>query len=327
VDRVERIAQALHRACGHWACASVETTGAQAADALLRRRAMSTAALIVGRQPASAILRQPDLAESGSAALWSALTGAQGIAQFMQDGREQGLSNPFDPIHALSAAGKFLHDLAQQFGNLGLAAAAYNAGPKRVSDWMAKRGKLPGETRNYVRNITGRPAEEWARTKVEAEHRMPAQAPCIEVARALQAQPSVLEAQAPNAQSVFNVAGVPTSVKLARFKIGAGEIAQSRLGQAKLVPGRRRATEEDDHSGRGIVRQGRAAQDQNHVTGKERLGRDQAGRGTLGGEGGIDQGRDAKSASKNAARTQPRVRPRARPRVPRCRSPPRTRTP
>jgi len=47
-----------------------------------------------------------------------------------------------------------------------------------------------------VRNITGRPAEEWARTKVEAEHRMPAQAPCIEVARALQAQPSVLEAQA-----------------------------------------------------------------------------------------------------------------------------------
>jgi len=75
------------------------------------------------------------------------------------------------------------------------------------------------------------------------------------------------------------------------------------------------ATEEDDHSGRGIVRQGRAAQDQNHVTGKERLGRDQAGRGTLGGEGGIDQGRDAQervqNAAKNAAKSAPKSAPKS----------------
>ena len=47
------------------------------------------------------------------------------------------------------------------FGNLGLAAAAYNAGPQRVRDWMAGRGKLPGETRAYVRIITGLSADEW----------------------------------------------------------------------------------------------------------------------------------------------------------------------
>jgi hypothetical protein len=90
--------------------------------------------------------------------------GAQGIAQFMpRVAASYGLTNPFEPIAALKASGKLLADLVLQFGNLGLAAAAYNAGPKRVLDWMAKRGKLPAETRQYVHSITGRPAEHWAR--------------------------------------------------------------------------------------------------------------------------------------------------------------------
>ena len=54
-----------------------------------------------------------------------------------------------------------LRELSEQFGNLGLAAAAYNAGPRRVIDWMAKRGALPGETRHYVLRITGHSAEAW----------------------------------------------------------------------------------------------------------------------------------------------------------------------
>ena len=90
--------------------------------------------------------------------------GAQGIAQFMpRVAASYGLTNPFEPIAALAASGKLLADLIAQFGNLGLAAAAYNAGPKRVQDWMAQRGKLPAETRHYVRTITGLPAEHWAR--------------------------------------------------------------------------------------------------------------------------------------------------------------------
>jgi len=49
----------------------------------------------------------------------------------------------------------------QRFGNPGLAAAAYNAGPRRVDDWLAGRRTLPRETRAYVRIITGQTAEQW----------------------------------------------------------------------------------------------------------------------------------------------------------------------
>ena len=106
--------------------------------------------------------------------------GAQGIAQFMpRVARAYGLENPFDPLHSLSVSAKFLSELLGQFGNIGLAAAAYNAGPRRVQDWMAKRGKLPEETRNYVRNITGHPAERWARVSARTQDtRLPAHARC-----------------------------------------------------------------------------------------------------------------------------------------------------
>jgi hypothetical protein len=116
--------------------------------------------------------------------------GAQGIAQFMpQTAIEVGLINPFEPIHALNAAGKFVSDLRKQFGNLGLAAAAYNAGPRRITDWLAKRGDLPSETRNYVIRVTGKQAEEWVGAKNEPEMLlMPAKAPCAEVIEAVQAQ-------------------------------------------------------------------------------------------------------------------------------------------
>ena len=102
--------------------------------------------------------------ESGFKAHVVSPAGAQGIAQFMpRVAASYGLTNPFEPIAALAASGKLLADLIAQFGNLGLAAAAYNAGPKRVQDWMAQRVKLPAETRHYVRSITGLPAEHWAR--------------------------------------------------------------------------------------------------------------------------------------------------------------------
>ena len=88
---------------------------------------------------------------------------AQGIAQFMPGtAAERGLLDPFDPIQALPKSAEFLRELRGQFGNLGLAAAAYNAGPQRVRDWMAGRRTLPAETRNYVLAITGLSADEWA---------------------------------------------------------------------------------------------------------------------------------------------------------------------
>jgi hypothetical protein len=34
-----------------------------------------------------------------------------------------------------------------------------------VSDWLAGRGRLPKETRDYVRLITGREADYWAKAR------------------------------------------------------------------------------------------------------------------------------------------------------------------
>jgi hypothetical protein len=88
--------------------------------------------------------------------------GAQGIAQFMPEtAATVGLDNPFDPLQAIAASARLLRNLVKQFGNLGLAAAAYNAGPRRIQDWLARKGKLPEETQHYVKTITGRPAETW----------------------------------------------------------------------------------------------------------------------------------------------------------------------
>jgi Transglycosylase SLT domain len=87
---------------------------------------------------------------------------ALGIAQFMPyTASERGLLDPFDPATALPEAAEFLAELRGEFGNLGLAAAAYNAGPGRLRNFIGGRGDLPGQTRNYVRAVTGRSIEEW----------------------------------------------------------------------------------------------------------------------------------------------------------------------
>jgi hypothetical protein len=88
---------------------------------------------------------------------------AQGIAQFMPGtASERRLLDPFDPVQALPKSAEYLNELRGQFGNLGLAAAAYNAGPRRVQDWLDGKGSMPAETRNYVFAITGSPIEDWA---------------------------------------------------------------------------------------------------------------------------------------------------------------------
>ena len=88
---------------------------------------------------------------------------AQGIAQFMpKTAAERGLLDPFDPVQALPKSAEFLRELADQFGNLGLAAAAYNAGPGRLREFLSARRPLPAETRNYVLAITGISVDQWA---------------------------------------------------------------------------------------------------------------------------------------------------------------------
>jgi hypothetical protein len=90
--------------------------------------------------------------------------GAQGIAQFMpQTAAMRGLINAFEPLEALRESASYLRELRTTFrGSLGLAAAAYNAGPGQVEAWLAGRRGLPFETQAYVRIITGYAAQEWA---------------------------------------------------------------------------------------------------------------------------------------------------------------------
>ena len=106
--------------------------------------------------------------------------GAQGVAQFMPGtASERGLADPFDPAAAIPASAKLLAELAQRFGNLGLAAAAYNAGPNAVAGWIAGHGSMPLETQDYVLAITGHDVEEWRDVKPPASASPEPALPCL----------------------------------------------------------------------------------------------------------------------------------------------------
>ena len=107
--------------------------------------------------------------------------GARGIAQFMPEtAADVGLDDPFDPFKALPASARLLRKLRDDFGNLGLAAAAYNAGSGRIQKWLARQSELPRETRDYVRIITGTKAEDWIADADMLAIRvdLPREAPC-----------------------------------------------------------------------------------------------------------------------------------------------------
>lgn len=91
--------------------------------------------------------------------------GAEGIAQFMPGtAKMRGLANSFDIAQAIPASAKYLAEMKTGFGNLGLAAAAYNAGESRVSRWLDTGGFLPMETESYVFDIMGEPADKFTDT-------------------------------------------------------------------------------------------------------------------------------------------------------------------
>ena len=114
--------------------------------------------------------------------------GAEGIAQFMPGtGRLRGLANPYDPAEALWRSASYLADLAGRFGNLGLAAAAYNGGEGAAGRFIAGTGYLAAETLDYVETITGLPVTTWlAGEPVDPDYQLepgkPFQPACIAMA-------------------------------------------------------------------------------------------------------------------------------------------------
>jgi hypothetical protein len=121
--------------------------------------------------------------------------GAQGIAQFMPaTAAERGLDDPFDPEQAVPKAARLVADLTRRFGNVGLAAAAYNAGSDRVASWLAGSGGLPAETRAYVISVTGIPAEDWRRVgaQVKTEDDVDGAESCAAVTASLRTEEAVI---------------------------------------------------------------------------------------------------------------------------------------
>ncbi|MGH9337125.1 MAG: lytic transglycosylase domain-containing protein, partial [Vicinamibacteria bacterium] len=78
--------------------------------------------------------------------------GARGLMQLMPDtGRRYGVSNAYDPWQNIRGGTAHLRDLIDEFNDLQLALAAYNAGATPV---RRHRGIPPyAETRNYVRKV------------------------------------------------------------------------------------------------------------------------------------------------------------------------------
>jgi hypothetical protein len=127
----------------------------------------------------------------------------------------RGVANPFDPIEAIAKSAELLRDLRTQFGNLGLAAAAYNAGSKRVQDWLARRRSLPQETRAYVRIVTGRSAEQWTTASPSAlSVKLPDGVPCPEITKLLAKRRSPTLATASKSEAAPSKSEIVWAVQL-----------------------------------------------------------------------------------------------------------------
>lgn len=187
--------------------------------------------------------------------------GAQGLAQFMPKTAEfVGLADPFDPTTALPASARYLRAQIQTFGNLGLAAAAYNAGARRVTDWLTRKGKLPDETRNYVKAITGHEPEKWLEENqtLDLAFHLPQRAPCEGIAglsRTLLTDPVTVRLEPPVAKMVAEAreAEARALARLAKAKRAQAKFAARKHSTYKIIAtkgGAKKAVRVADAAGR-----------------------------------------------------------------------------
>lgn len=102
------------------------------------------------------LLRAVAHQESGGKPRAVSRAGATGVMQIMPaTGQELGVTDLTNPEQSIYAGAKYLSQMLDKYKRPELALAAYNAGPKRVDDYMAGRGQLPNETQAYVPAVTG----------------------------------------------------------------------------------------------------------------------------------------------------------------------------
>ena len=169
--------------------------------------------------------------ESGFSPFATSRVAASGVWQFMgPTARAYGLTvdawvdERRDPIRATDAALDYLEELHERFGSWYLAAAAYNAGPGRVSGVLRRHGlgeggdedlywkiieDLPPETRDYVPKILAAAllAEQAEHFGFDVERSLPylfdrvllpGGTPLAEVAQVLDVSPSLLRQMNPH---------------------------------------------------------------------------------------------------------------------------------
>jgi hypothetical protein len=121
----------------------------------------------------------------------TSVAGAIGIAQFMPlTAAHRGLADPRQPGPAVAEAARMLAELTSRFGNIGLAAAAYNAGAGRVAQWLRGANELAAETRNYVRIVTGRDVDTWAAARfLAAQLSLWDRSGCLDIVTSITASP------------------------------------------------------------------------------------------------------------------------------------------
>jgi len=97
--------------------------------------------------------------ESGGEQQATSPVGAMGLMQVMPTTYEELRvrhrlgDDPYDPHNNVLAGTAYIREMYDRYGAPGFL-AAYNAGPDRVDNYLAGRGRLPDETVNYLAAIT-----------------------------------------------------------------------------------------------------------------------------------------------------------------------------
>lgn len=120
------------------------------------RLVLEAAAMHVGIEPA--LLKALAWVESSWNPRAISKVGAKGLCQLMPGtAKEVGCSDAFDPMQNALGGAIYLQKQLKRFGEIELALAAYNWGPRNVAvKHVQNGGQLPGEVRVYIERVLTR---------------------------------------------------------------------------------------------------------------------------------------------------------------------------